>query len=220
MTNTSLAIMAHPSRRDLAEPLARRLDAPIVWDRNGVEWETGREALLAYESDADWHVVVQDDAIVPARFREALECVTAPLEPEQPLGLYVGRCRPRARMVTKAVRAAIDSSSPWIEAGGPWWGVAVCLPTQSIPALVASADLYRSRFYDRRVGEFFRLAGRWCRYPIPSLVDHDPDLPSLVDSGGGNRRAHVYIGDRDPRSIDWSRAPVKIDLRGRILVPA
>lgn len=215
----SLAIMAHPERRELAEALSSRLDAPVEWDRGAGEWDTGRRALLAYERSADWHVVVQDDAIVPERFTEAVELVLSHAV-ELSVGLYVGRCRPAGRLVTKTVLKAHESGSTWLEMPGPWWGVAVAFPTAWIPALVAWCDLSTHPFYDARLARWTKTNGMRCRYPIPSLADHDPDRPSLLDIGGGDRRAHDYIGERDPAAFDWSRAPVTVDLRGRILVPS
>lgn len=211
--------MAHPSRGELARALAARLEAPIEWDRRGEEWDTGRRALLAYDPAADYHVVVQDDAIVPDSFLEAVDLVTDTAE-GAPLGLYVGRVRPYARLVTKAVAAAERAGAPWIQARGPWWGVATAWPVGMIPALVAWCDLSTHPYYDNRLRAFVRQAGLWCRYPIPSLVDHDPALKSLVDYGGGDRRAHRYIGDRDPASIDWTLEAVRVDHRGRIVVPS
>lgn len=214
----SVAVMAHPSRRAMADALAERLDAPIVWDRRSNEWDTGRRALLEYDPTAEYHAVVQDDAIVPDRFREALDLVTDHAE-GHPLGLYVGRVRPYARLVKLAVAAAERAGSPWLEAGGPWWGVGVAFPVAVIPALVAWCDLSTHPYYDNRLRAFVKQSGLWCRYPIPSLVDHDPGLPSLVDYGGGNRCAHRYIGDADPASIDWTREPVRVNQRGRLVVP-
>lgn len=217
----SAAIMAHPRRRAMVNRLVERLpDAAVVWDERGEEWDTGRRALLAYDPAARYHLVVQDDAILSARFLEAVALITDQVE-DQPVGLYVGRCRPRRRLVQKAVHHAIASGSPWLEApGGPWWGVAIAVPVAVIPSLVAFADLDGHRYYDVRVTRFFKRAGTWARYPIPSPVDHDPDVPSLIDSQPGNRRAWRFLGDADPAAIDWSRPPVRVDVAGRLHVPA
>jgi len=69
----SVAIMAHPTRRDGALRVREALggEIPIVYDTNPVpsaapeqRWATGRRAWEAYDPDADWHLVIQDDAIV------------------------------------------------------------------------------------------------------------------------------------------------------------
>lgn len=215
----STAIMAHPSRAALAEALWERLGGELVFDEKGDEWDTGRRALLAYDPRAEWHAVIQDDAILSDRFVEALELVTAHAD-GHPLGLYLGKVRPNPRVMRRAIEAAEHRGTPWVEWYGPRWGVAVCLPTRYIPALVASADLYRHPHYDARISRFFKMSDVWCRYPIPSLVDHDPTIPSLLDSAGGDRRAYRFLGDADPNALDWQADPVVIDRRGYISVPA
>jgi hypothetical protein len=217
----SYAVMAHPSRGHLVGPLMDRLGvaARVIYDQGKGEWDTGRRALLAYDVEAEWHAVIQDDAILADRFVDALELVTAHAG-EHPLGLYCGQVRPMPRVYSRAVAHAEKIGSPWLEHYGPRWGVAICLPTRFIPALVASADLYRHPHYDARVTRFFRMANVWARYPLPSLVDHDPTIPSLLDNAGGDRRAYRFLADADPHAIDWTRDPVKIDRRGYISIPA
>jgi hypothetical protein len=216
----SLAIMAHPTRADLVDHLERELEEPeVVWDRGQGEWDTGRRALLAYDPEAEWHCVVQDDAIPAMRFLEALDLVTAHAD-GHPLGLYLGKVRPVPRIMAKAVSAAENCGSPWVEWYGPRWGVAVAIPTRYIPALVAAADHYSHPHYDARLARFFKMSNVWARYPLPSLVDHDPTIPSLLDSAGGDRRAYRFMADADPAAIDWTRAPVTVDRRGYLSIPA
>jgi hypothetical protein len=216
----SLAIQAHPSRRALAERLSERLPrAELVYDRTDNEWDTGRRALLAYDPAASWHCVVQDDAILSEHFEDALELVTTHAD-GHPLGLYLGKVRPNPRVMARAISAAEAHGTPWVEWYGPRWGVAVCLPTAYIPALVAQADHYTHPHYDARLARFFKMANVWARYPVPSLVDHDPALPSLIDSAGGDRRAYRFMGADDPHAIDWQRPPVVIDRRGYLSIPA
>ena len=122
--------------------------------------------------------------------------------------------------MVRAVEAAERAGTPWVEWYGPRWGVAVCLPTHFIPALVAAADEYRHPHYDARLARFFKVANVWARYPVPSLVDHDPSVPSLIDSAGGDRRAYRFMLDDDPTAIDWRRDPVVVDRRGYLTLPA
>jgi hypothetical protein len=64
------------------------------------------------------------------------------------------------------------------------------------------------------------MANVWTRYPLPSLVDHDPGIPSLLDSAGGDRRAYRFMADTDPAAYDWKADPVVIDRRGYVSIPA
>lgn len=216
----SYAVMAHPSRGELVGHLMNALGLParVIYDESNNEWDTGRRALLAYDPEAEWHTVIQDDAILADRFVEALELATAHAD-GHPLGLYLGRVRPMPRVYSKAVEVAERHGSPWIQHYGPRWGVGICLPTRYIPALVASADLYRHPHYDARVSRFFKMSNVWARYTVPSLVDHDPTIPSLLDSKGGDRRAYRFLGAGDPSAIDWQAPPVVLDRRGYVTVP-
>jgi hypothetical protein len=190
----SYAVMAHPSRGHLVGPLMDRLGvaARVIYDQGKGEWDTGRRALLAYDVEAEWHAVIQDDAILADRFVDALELVTAHAG-EHPLGLYCGQVRPMPRVYSRAVAHAEKIGSPWLEHYGPRWGVAICLPTRFIPALVASADLYRHPHYDARVTRFFRMANVWARYPLPSL-----DHPFATRQRGRRPSRLSLLGRRRP----------------------
>ena len=210
--------MAHPSRAELVERKAEALpEAAVIWDRGRGEWDTGRRALSPYEPVADYHAVIQDDAILPPDLPALLELVSTHAE-SAPIGLYVGQVRPQARLMAKAVRRAHESGIAWLEmAGGPIWGVGVALPVASLPRMIREADQYTHPLYDARLKEAYRTLGSWARYPIPSLLDHDPLEPSLIDSAGGDRRAYDFIGKRDPRGFAWDGPRIRIDQRGRLL---
>ena len=213
--------MAHPRREALVERLRQEVEAPVVWDRGEGEWDTARRALLEHDAGADYHLVIQDDAIVPAGFLAALEHVLRFVPAGTPLGLYLGRCRPEARLYTNAVRLARHLGLAWLEEfGGPRWGVALAFPVADLDRLVEWGDEHgRRRVYDARVHRFYRLADRHARYPLPSLVDHDPELPSVLGSSRGNRRAHLYLGTSPVESVDWSTPALKVDYRRRLVVP-
>lgn len=188
------------------EGLRGRIDAdpPVIWDRHGDRWDTGRRALLAYDPSCTHHLVVQDDAVVCRDLvAGAAEAITA-TPGDVPVGLYMGRTRPRRAMVDRAVREAERKQSPWAVMHGPLWGVAVVIPTRHIPALVGWCDERTSPNYDSRMAEWFR--NRFlCWYTVPSLVDHHPDEPSLVPGRtAANRFAHRFIGENaSALDVDW-----------------
>lgn len=214
----SVAIMAHPSRQTWADALGEQLDAPVVYDTDGVEWHTGRRALLEHDPGAEWHVVVQDDALICDEFTRAVETILEHVD-GQPVGLYVGTVRPQRFLVERALAAAQRAGLRWIDWEGPKWGVAVAIPTGQIPALVADADLDPHPHYDARLRRHYKRSGITCRYPVPSLVDHRPrsENPSLICKENADRRARLF--ERDALSVDWNTPALVVDKRGRFTLP-
>jgi hypothetical protein len=202
------AIMAHPGRRKLIPSLQRQLpdDTAVVWDKLNDRWDTGRRALLAYDPEDDWHVVIQDDAILCKDFaqgvQEALRAV-----PRVPVSFYTGKTRPYAEEVSRAVNGAIAHGKRWIAMRGPIWGVGVAIPSNLIVGMVEACDRSEHPNYDMRMGEYFTGIGMRCWYSVPSLVNHrvGKQHPSLVPGrGSGPKRvAHQWIGDDSPLDINW-----------------
>lgn len=212
----SAALMCHPSRERFVAELTEQLpSAEVVWDQDNDRWSTGRRSLLAFDPAAELHVVVQDDALICPDFLAGAE-VAASVAGERPVALYTGKVRPHAQTVTPAVRYARKAGIPWLAMEGPWWGVAIVLPTSLIPSLVKWCDEHpRTANYDRRIAHYFTAQRIDCWYTIPSLVDHRPvaENPSLVRGRTGNRQAHWFIGERSPLEIDWGKPPVRLEIR-------
>jgi len=206
----SVAVMAHPSRRRWVDPLLADLGGAVevVWDRRNDRWDTGRRALLAHDSHATHHLVVQDDAIVCRDLPAGAAAAAAGKAADRPVCLYTGRVRPHPAKVARAVARARAAGLTFIEMGGPWWGVAIVLPTGHIPHVVRHGDLAtRIANYDRKISDWYRRQHLACWYTVPSLVDHRPVLhnPSLIAGRDGNRRAHGFLGcGRSASEVVWS----------------
>lgn len=212
----SVAIMSHPSREAWVRELVERLDGPsrTVWDEIGVEWDTGRRALAAYSPNASHHLVIQDDAIICRDLVAGCERI-AEVSGEHPISLYMGGVRPYRDLVERATREAEQLGRCWVEMPGPWWGVAVMLPTDRIEEMLAWAERRTARFadYDIKIKRFWVAQGIDCRYTVPSLVDHRPvsENPSLLPGHKGDRRAHRFLGaDRSALELDWSSEPLAV----------
>lgn len=209
MPTLSTVIMAHPRRSEQVAWLRGRLDCdpPVVWDRHNDRWDTGRRALLAYDPAASHHLVVQDDAM-PCRDLTAGLLAALPHVPADAcVSLYAGKPRPKRQTVGRAVRHARTHGHAWARFRGPWWGLALVLPTAHIPRLVEWCDPRPESNYDTRIGAFYR--GRDCWYTMPSLVEHRGDEPSLVPGRTSqNRFAFWFVGhDVSALTVDWSRVP-------------
>ena len=174
-----VAVVAHPARVAAADQLAAFLGAEVFLDSAGLgAWGNHARALAwAAEQDASHVIVVQDDAEPVPRF---LELAAGAIErrPVGPIGFYVGRNRPRAAQVERAVRAAEQLRASWLDADSLLWGVATALPVGDLPALLEWAPSSELP-YDARVGRWYRQKGTRVRYTWPSLVDH-ADWPSVI----------------------------------------
>lgn len=202
--NVSVSVMAHPSRMSLVSELVGSLDRPaaLVWDRLDDAWDTGRRAWQAHDRHADWHLVLEDDAVACRDLVAGLEAALQHVPPESAVSLYTGTLRPDARRVTAAASRANQAGSAWIVMPDVRWGVALAVPTAVIPDMLAHAD---GQVYDWNLRSFFAAVGWpvWCTWP--SLVDHR-DLPGLVQHRvppSGPRRAHRFL-EGSALDVDWS----------------
>lgn len=211
----STAIMAHPVRRAFVNDLLVELpDATVVWDEINDRWDTGRRAVLAYDPAAEWHVVVQDDAILCENFVAGVEHALAAVPAGNPVSFYTGKTRPYKSAIKRAVLEATANEKRWLSMRGPLWGVAVALPIARIEEMVAECDGWKIPNYDMRMAEWFSLRHVDCWYSIPSLVDHRVGVenPSLVPGRGAApaRTAHRFIQGLDPTHIDWNTEAFRV----------
>lgn len=208
----SATIMAHPKRERHIPYLQAKMggNIPVTWDTQNNRWDTGRRAMLAFDPEASHHLVVQDDALLCEDFmpgiRAALKYV-----PDNPVAFYAGAVRPRAVEVERRMRMARGERKNWFQMEGPWWGVAVAIPTKFIPEMVQHCDALKGiDNYDMRLSRFFGARRIKCYYTVPSLVNHrvGREEPSLVP-GRGNLSGRValdFIGENvSALSIDWSK---------------
>jgi hypothetical protein len=181
-----VVVMAHPKRDTQAIDLADQLGAYVVWDEQNDEWDTGFRSWCAIRPDADWGLVVQDDALpIDGMRRHAEQALT--ISPRTAVSFYVGTGRPRPDRVKTAVRQAQRHGASWLESESLLWGVAVALPQEHIPAMLDWAQTSRLP-YDQRISAYYRRVLQLpVRYTWPSLTDH-ADGDSLV---GYCNRAHV-----------------------------
>lgn len=203
----SVSIMAHPKRKLAAKALYEQLqkypfsDVYIIWDELNSEWHTGKRALTGgIVLGSDWHVVIQDDALLTPNFYENIEGAINALPAKTLFSLYTGTSRPFKRRVGDAVAKARDGD--WLQATQLFWGVGIVLPSDQIaPMLEFVEDIELN--YDNKVGEFYCQNGLPVYYCIPSLVNHDDDKGSLLGHGVDNpepRVAHKLATGR----VEWT----------------
>ena len=201
----SAAIMAHESRIDRMDYLLDTLgDVPIFMDHGNIgdpgnlgPWGNAKRAWKAFDPKADFHMVVQDDVAFRKRFIERLVGLLSKYGPEYAYCLFAnanGRCVDAdfKRQMLKPVGVATHKEL--------YWAQTVLLPTRIINEMIPFAD---SCQYDRgrgtwvdddaRISEYLKHIGMKVIYPIPSLVNHNKKLNSLIGYGHNRGRQARYF---------------------------
>lgn len=204
------SIMAHPSRHEAAQALYNQLHAmpfmmvQIVYDRQNDEWDTGKRSLQAGAGWGDWHLVIQDDAILTPDFYANLEGAIAAVPEKVLISLYTGTVKP----MPERIKAAVDKAyfANWLRSNLLYWGVAFVLPSEHIKPLLEFVEDV-DQLYDTRVGYFYNANMLPIYYTAPSLVDHDDDMASIVGTDAtAPRRAHTLATGR----IRWNDQVIDI----------
>ena len=210
----SVAVMAHPKRALQAKALWKQLEAMpfvdpyIIFDEKNDEWDTGERSVRYGVGKADWHLVIQDDAVLTPDFYANLEAAILKMPLKGLLSLYVGTVKPLDERVKSAVNQAVHGS--WLRHYLLLWGVAVVIPSDHIIAMLEYLDdpKYRTTQYDTRLSMFY-LANRLpVHYTMPSLVDHDDDMGSLLPNHQQPQRRVAHRLATGP--VNWNNKVIDI----------
>jgi hypothetical protein len=210
----SASVMAHPAREaqvgDLLAALGR--DVPVAWDPKppsldaAQRWATGRAAWELADPDADWHLVLQDDAVPCPDLLDGLAKGLDHVPANTVVSCYFSHVRPFPARTIATGSQAERMGAAWIDSRFVWWGVALAIPVREIRAMLAMGDK-RHEAYDRRIGLHFR-SQRWrCWHPFPSLVDHRDD-ESLCGHKPGRTAYRFRTGSA--LNVDWGGPVVEM----------
>lgn len=190
--------MAHPSREEFFPYLKEKLgDVPFAIDTEGKgEWDTCKRAWMMYDPEAEWHVVIQDDALICKEFVcVAVDVIKRAKEvlrtDNYACNFYYGYRRSARQEGEDAFKRGY-----WINKY-PKWGVAICIQTKYIKEMVnfGDTDIGSPRWGtrdDERIGAFISSKKMPIYFPMPSIVDHRHGK-SLVGDPGENRGAYKFI---------------------------
>lgn len=196
----SCSIMAHYLRKNFVTELQNSLhrEVPVAWDKHmkaskdpEQRWATGRDAwLLGVEADADWHLVLQDDALVVPDLLEGLEKGLEYVKEDAVVQPHIGARKPCPGRVSRLIAKGDRNMASWLVTDFMMWGVGICVPTHSIVPMLEWCDKQRGRAYDRRIGNYYKNKAKWPTwYTWPSLIEHRT-CQSLCGHGPNNRNAH------------------------------
>lgn len=194
----SIAIMAHPRRVIEASRLHEKLrsmpftNVSLVFDNSNDEWDTGERSLLSHDY-GDWHIIIQDDAIISDHFYDNALTTINNVPSESLISFYTGKVRPYAQKILQAVEKADESGANWLQANTLFWGVCIAIPTKHIDQIIEHCRMNK-REYDRRIGSYYMRHKLPVYYTHPSIADHDYTIGSLLgnDRAPEPRVAHRY----------------------------
>lgn len=180
-----LGIVAYVDRQAQAEALASEVSADYVAvDDGALGCEGNHHRVWGHlsGSTAYWTVVLEDDAMPVAGFRQQL---TAALDhaPTSIVSLYLGRSRPpqwQAR-VERATYRANHGEAHWITHNRLLHAVGVAIKTRLVPDMLACTTSVTCRGLpiDEAISAWARASGYRVGYTWPSLVDH-ADGPTVA----------------------------------------
>jgi hypothetical protein len=207
----SAAVMAHPDRGQEVTELVAALDRPVTiyWDSEGPPsgsgdrvWRTARGAWSLADPDADWHVLIQDDAAPCADFLAGLERALAFVPQDAVVSPYLGTGRNVPIRWEAMARAADTAGATWVRSQKLMWGVCIVLPVKLIGEMIAYADKRAGVPDDMRVAGWAEKTSREVWYTWPSLVDHLA-VPSLTKHKARERVARRWHGG-SALEINWA----------------
>jgi hypothetical protein len=187
----SISIMAHPKRKDFIPYLQEKLGkCPVSFDEGFGLWENAKHAWKMYDPKADYHLVIQDDAIICDNFMErASETI------RQSEALF----KNRPHLINFYYDALLTPSNAkeiikqkYIIRSKICWAVAICVPTSLINEMIAFCDSLNIPQDDEKITAFMRSKKLKCYFPIPSLIDHRTEENSLIGNIG-QRKAWRYV---------------------------
>lgn len=194
--------MAHPDRAeqvaDLRAALGRHV--PIAWDDEGKAsgnadrvWRNARRGWLMHDPAADFHALIQDDALPCSDFLAGLERALEHVPDDAVISPYLGMGRTVPIRWEAMGNAADKVGASWVRTAKLMWGVTIILPVKLIGEMVDWADRRGGIPDDMRVAGWQDRRGGEVWYTWPSLVDHAP-VPSLTKHRAADRRARFHYG--------------------------
>jgi hypothetical protein len=173
----SFAIMAHESRKEYIPYLLSILGnyTPVLMDKGkkgdsdnlGI-WLNCRRSWLAYNKNADFHFVIQDDAILTSDFiKKVKKKAQIAYDNDYVLNLYLGN-RQRFRTPVKQAR---KKNKDHLLFQSIHHEIALGMRTDRIEDMIKFCDLEKP-ILDKVINQYVHDQNMNVYCPLPSLVDH------------------------------------------------
>lgn len=209
----NIGVVAHLERADQAHQLMEDLPAAyLTMDNGSLGCEINHRKAWTYlaSKDAEWGVVLEDDALPVPNFREQAEQALA-VAPSPIVSLYLGRHRPPHWM--PAAHAATDKASAedacFITCTHLLHAVAVAIKTEYIQAMLDHTHT-SVRPWDYAVAAWALSEGIPVSYTHPSLVEHQ-DGPTVVKHPDGKSRTPGRVAWKVGTRDQWTGTTVTMN---------
>jgi len=185
----SISIMMHPSREEFKDYLKSKLgDVPLSMDNGIGIWANCKQAWRLHNPEAEWHVVIQDDAIVCDDFLRKAENEIMKAEE---LGCDYANFFFGKRKLMDVHQKFGMQHGYWMS-GWLHWGIAICAKVKHIEPMLKFGDTMNIPQDDTRLANYVKSQRLKVYYPIPSLIEHRIGK-SLVGDRGVERTAFLFI---------------------------
>lgn len=189
--------MASEERKHLFPYLKEKLgDVPFSIDKprkdpkNIGVWQNCKRAWSMHDKSKDFHIVIQDDALISKDFIKNVEELIKKSPVDHAYSLYFGgELATTTQEKTKSeqngfiVRRLLDS------------GVAIMLPTYAIDKVMEWGDRNNTNIDDANIGYALQQLGMKVIYPVPCFVAHRSfkDTPTLIHGTESERMTKYFI---------------------------
>ncbi|HCC00043.1 MAG TPA: hypothetical protein DEP42_02285 [Ruminococcaceae bacterium] len=204
-TQIEVAIVAHPARKNQAHILAKQVQAyTLCMDeaRKGERWNHQQALQRLLATEADWLVVLEDDAIPCQHFEEKLSFCLSQAK-NCLVSLYLGTGRwagttPQMQepIVRHLVKRATRHQDSWIKAKALWHAVGFAVPRSYADSLLAFLQKDPSPT-DQAATHWLKSQRIPCWYTYPSLLDHADTARLVVGNEKPVRRVAWWFADEE-----------------------
>lgn len=180
--------MMHPKRVKYKGYLLSKLEnAVVVMDRGLGIWDTSRRAWLMFDPNKDYHIVIQDDAIIGKGFLKKAEEI---MKEDAVYNFYMGRPR-----FTREIEMAKLTGKRFLVKDNLHHEICFAVPTKRVKEMVGYVGSLNPDS-DRFINHYVRREKLRVIFPMPSMIDHrnEGTLHSL-NRGNYLRKANWFIGE-------------------------
>ena len=192
--------MAHPDRAPYVDELTDALGrwVTVHWDQEGPPsgnadrvWRTARGAWLQHDPAADFHLLLQDDALVSHHLLTGLEQALEHVPPGAIVSPYLGRGGATPARWSRMAADADRRGASFVVSAKLMWGVALILPVSRIAEMIDRADRMAG------VTDDMRVAGWADRVDHVADVSEELDVPAVLLRPDG----HVAWAGEEQREL-------------------
>jgi len=193
-----VGVVGHYDRQHQVDELGAQVDADFVcMDDGALGCRANHVNAWNWHAawPAEWAVVLEDDAIPVAGFRDQLSAVLA-VAPAPIVSLYLGYGYIYDRDVKHHLDQAEIIDANWIVTGRVLHAVGLAIRGELVESLLAALPRDKTQAIDRSVSLWARRAGHEVAYTIPSLVDHRDDTSLVLPHRRRSPRKAWKVGGR------------------------